>query len=113
MTEANRTPRIRKPARKPKTAPKSRTNSSTHRPSADAANVASQTAQRAPTKAATVLELLQRPNGASLDELVAATGWLSHTTRAALTGLRKKGHTIGKEKVNGASRYTIAGAAKS
>lgn len=30
--------------------------------------------------------------GASLDELAGATGWLPHTTRAALTGLRKKGH---------------------
>ena len=27
---------------------------------------------------------------------MAATGWLPHTTRAALTGLRKKGHRLAK-----------------
>lgn len=63
------------------------------------------------TKAGLVLSLLQRDGGASLDELVAATGWLPHTTRAALTGLRKKGHAIDKAKVNGATRYSVAGAA--
>ena len=38
--------------------------------------------------------MLQRGDGATLTELVAATGWLSHTTRAALTGLRKRGYSI-------------------
>ena len=37
------------------------------------------------TKQALVLGLLQRKHGASLAELVAATSWLPHTTRAALT----------------------------
>jgi DNA-binding transcriptional regulator PaaX len=37
---------------------------------------------------------LQRGDGASLAELVAATGWLPHTTRAALTGLRKRGYAV-------------------
>lgn len=46
------------------------------------------------TKSALVLSLLRREPGATLAELVDATGWLPHTTRAALTGLRKKGHTI-------------------
>jgi DNA-binding MarR family transcriptional regulator len=46
------------------------------------------------TKSATVLAHLQREHGATLAELVAATGWQPHTTRAMLTGLRKKGHAI-------------------
>lgn len=46
------------------------------------------------SKIAIVLELLQRPEGASLDELVVATRWLPHTIRAAVTGLRKRGHVI-------------------
>ncbi|MHA6724325.1 DUF3489 domain-containing protein, partial [Sphingomonas sp. RS2018] len=46
------------------------------------------------TKASTVLSLLQRDGGATLAELIEATGWLPHTTRAALTGLRKKGHAV-------------------
>jgi hypothetical protein len=41
-----------------------------------------------------VLALLRRNGGASLADLAAATGWLPHTIRAALTGLRKKGHAI-------------------
>jgi hypothetical protein len=32
--------------------------------------------------------------GALLDKIVAATGWLPHTVRAALTGLRKRGYAI-------------------
>ena len=41
------------------------------------------------TKTATVVALLGSDGGATLAELIAATGWLPHTTRAALTGLRK------------------------
>jgi DNA-binding transcriptional regulator PaaX len=55
--------------------------------------------------------MLQREHGASLDELVAAMGWLPHTTRAALTGLRKKGYLIASEKVEDVRRYRIAGEA--
>ena len=62
-----------------------------------------------PTKTATVLALMAAEAGASLAELVAATGWLPHTTRAALTGLRKKGHAITRDKVDGLTRYTIRG----
>lgn len=50
------------------------------------------------TKANAVLAMLQRDEGATLDEIISATGWLPHTTRAALTGLRKKGHAIEKRK---------------
>ena len=60
------------------------------------------------TKASQVLAMLQRATGATLDELVAATDWLPHTTRAALTGLRKKGHVVISEKVEGQRRYRIA-----
>ncbi|WP_324741659.1 DUF3489 domain-containing protein [Tsuneonella sp. CC-YZS046] len=59
------------------------------------------------TKTGKVLALLQRPGGASLDELIEATGWLPHTTRAALTGLRKKGWLITSEKTDGVRRYRI------
>ena len=53
------------------------------------------TSPRGGTKIARVIELLQRGDGATLAELVAATGWLPHTTRAALTGLRKRGYAVG------------------
>jgi hypothetical protein len=76
-------------------------------PSPDADTVPTEPA-REQTKAALVLEMLQRPEGATLDALVEATGWLPHTTRAALTGLRKKGHTVTSEKVDGIRHYRIA-----
>ena len=37
--------------------------------------------------------------------MIAATGWLPHTTRAALTGLRKKGYAIDSDKVDGIRTY--------
>jgi len=60
------------------------------------------------TKTDNVVALLKRKQGATLDELVKATGWLPHTTRAAMTGLRKKGHAIERVSVDGVSRYSIA-----
>jgi hypothetical protein len=51
-------------------------------------------APRGGTKLAQVIELLQRDDGATINELIAATGWLAHTTRAALTGLRKRGYAV-------------------
>jgi hypothetical protein len=63
------------------------------------------------TKSGLVLGLLVRDGGATLTELIAATGWLPHTTRAALTGLRKKGHVLTKGKRDGVTCYTIAPAA--
>lgn len=60
-----------------------------------------------PSKAAMVLGLLTREEGARINELTAATGWLPHTMRAALTGLRKKGHVVVREKVDGVTRYAI------
>jgi hypothetical protein len=51
-------------------------------------------APRGGSKLAQVINLLQRDHGATVDELIAATGWLAHTTRAALTGLRKRGYAV-------------------
>jgi len=56
------------------------------------------------SKANLVLELLQRPEGATITQLADATGWLPHTTRAALTGLKKKGHTVTSTKAAGEDR---------
>lgn len=68
-------------------------------------------AEKAKSKAALVLKLLRRSDGATLDELTAATGWLPHTMRAALTGVRKKGHALTSEKADGLRRYRIVGGA--
>ena len=62
------------------------------------------------TKASIVVALLERSDGATLAEMIAATGWLPHTTRAALTGLRKKGHAVERSKRGNDSCYAIAAA---
>ena len=51
-------------------------------------------APRGGSKLAQVIELLQCDHGATIEELISATGWLAHTTRAALTGLRKRGYAV-------------------
>jgi DNA-binding IclR family transcriptional regulator len=56
------------------------------------------TAPRQGTKIARVIELLQRDQGARLEELIAATGCLPHTARAALTGLRHRGYDVRLER---------------
>jgi hypothetical protein len=59
---------------------------------------------RAGSKQAIVVDPMVRPKGATLDELIAATDWLPHTTRAALTGLRKRGYAI--ERTRGEDKIT-------
>ena len=63
-----------------------------------------------PSKTAHVLTMLAHPKGASLDALCKATGWQPHSTRAALSGLRKAGHVIERtpgEGTGGGSLYRI------
>lgn len=59
------------------------------------------------TKIGKVIALLERKEGVTLDEMVEATGWLPHTTRAALTGLKKKGHMIERDKRGDTTCYRI------
>lgn len=62
---------------------------------------------RADSKQALVVSMLSSDNGASIDDLVKATIWLPHTTRAAITGLRKRGYAVLTEKRDGVSVYRI------
>ena len=52
------------------------------------------------TKQALLIEMLKRPSGATIDEIVTATGWQSHSARGAMAGALKKklGLTITSEK---------------
>ena len=60
-------------------------------------------------KLAVVISLLGRAQGATLTALIEATGWQRHSLRAALSGLRKQGHTIERDATkSGESRYRIA-----
>jgi hypothetical protein len=73
----------------------------------DATSPASPQSTQLETKTAQILALLSRSGGATLAELIDATSWLPHTTRAALTGLRKKGHNIERTKSGGNTCYRV------
>jgi Protein of unknown function (DUF3489) len=61
------------------------------------------------SKLALMIELLRRADGATIVDLTQATGWLPHTTRAALTGLRKRGYAVIRERIGaGDSAYRIS-----
>jgi Protein of unknown function (DUF3489) len=45
---------------------------------------------RAGTKQALLIELLKRPEGATLEQVAEATGWQKHTIRGAISGALKK-----------------------
>jgi hypothetical protein len=58
------------------------------------------------TKQAQLIAMLRAEGGATIDEIVAATGWQPHTVRGAMAGALKKklGLTIDSEKVDGRGR---------
>src|SRR5690606_10845958 len=53
------------------------------------------------TKQATMIAMLRAPDGATIEEIMAATGWQSHTVRGAMAGALKKklGLEVTSEKV--------------
>jgi Protein of unknown function (DUF3489) len=61
---------------------------------------------RAGTKQAMLIEMLRSPDGATIEEIVAATGWQPHTVRGAMAGALKKklGLEVTSEKVDGRGR---------
>jgi len=63
------------------------------------------------SKKAAILGLLERPDGAAISDLTAATGWQVHSVRAALTGLRKVGKELIRAKDEaGVTRYRLTAA---
>ena len=59
--------------------------------------------QRAGTKQAQIIALLERPEGASITEIVAATAWQAHSARGLISGVLKKklGLAVGSTKEDG------------
>ena len=65
---------------------------------------------RSGTKQARVIALLERPEGASIAEIVEMTGWLPHTTRGVISGALKKKLSlpVASEKIQGRGTvYTL------
>ena len=62
------------------------------------------------SKAATVLDLLKRPDGATLAELMKATGWQAHSVRGFLSGTisKKMGMAVASTKAEDGERtYSV------
>lgn len=61
---------------------------------------------RADSKQAKLIEMLKRPDGATIDEIAATFGWGTHTVRGAIAGALKKklGLNVASEKVEGRGR---------
>ncbi len=64
-------------------------------------------AGRANSKKATILDMLRRKDGATVDELMAATGWQRHSCRGFLSTASKSFKII-SEKTDAGRRYRIA-----
>jgi hypothetical protein len=88
----------RQPAKRP-TCGKAGRGNSTHQ---------TNTPVRAGTKQATLVDMMRRPAGVTIAQMGAKTGWQPHSVRAALTGLRKRGVAINREKTDaGTTVYRI------
>jgi hypothetical protein len=82
-------------------------------PNCDLASTPSLAQPRAGSKLALVIAMLSHEAGASLKALADMAGWLPHTTRATLTGLRKRGFLIERVKDDDTGTvYRIAGVPK-
>ena len=80
------------------------TDEQTETPQAETPSAPAQ--RRKGTKQETLIEMLRAEGGATIDEIVEATGWQAHTVRGAMSGALKKklGLTITSEKVEGRGR---------
>ena len=64
------------------------------------------------TKSERITVLLRRTKGASINELMNATGWQHHSVRGFLSGtlVKQKGLKIASEKTDGERRYRVIAA---
>ena len=96
MTNRNAKKNARNPGSKPRADSRSATAATITKP-ADK-----------PSKLDRLVDKLVRPEGATIADLTAITGWQAHSVRGALAGsLKKRGHSITSDKVDGVRRYRI------
>ncbi len=99
-------------------ATKPKTSAATMRAAAKAPRLASKSSPelqsavesaRSDTKAAAILKMLGRDNGATIKELAAATNWQEHSIRGLMSGnlKKKRGLLITHSVVDGIRRYHI------
>ena len=100
-------------AKKPKPAPKKGASQKPSVPMKAALDAVAAMPVRKDSKLQTVIQLLSRPEGATIDDMVAATGWQKHTIRSALSHAlaKKRGYEIVSDKPKDGLRiYKIAAA---
>ena len=70
--------------------------------------------KRQGTKQQRLIEMLRRPQGATIEQITGALGWQSHTVRGAISGALKKklSLTVLSEKVDGGRIYRISASEK-
>ncbi len=68
----------------------------------------SDTAKRPGGKLGLILDRLERTAGATIDELVDATGWQKHSVHGALSRLRSGGFAVRLESTVGRKAYRLA-----
>ncbi len=109
--DADRKTSKQPPSTKPP--PKQRSRRAERKPSGSKPNGRTSPATvRSGTKQALLIDLLKRKKGATIEELVEATGWQPHSVRGAISGTLKKklGLAVISERVGDRSRvYRIAG----
>ena len=65
-------------------------------------------ATREPTgKHAVIAKLLRRRNGATIDDLTAATGWQAHSVRGAISGALKRRYGLSVSSANEGKRGRV------
>ena len=96
-------------AKKPKTQRRSTTGKAVLKNAAPQKRPKTINPLRDNTKLATVIEMLRRKEGATLEQLVKATGWQAHSVRGAMSGALKKklGLTISSTKTDGVRIYRV------
>ena len=130
ITEENETAQVGTPSDQPKATKKARVaprsaHAAPSKPKSGKKTTPAKKAAKAPKKAAKpkaegaregsktekVLDLLKRPDGASLNELMKATGWQAHSVRGFLSILgKKKGLAVESTRsTEGDRRYSIKG----
>jgi len=68
----------------------------------------SDAAKRPGGKLGLIVDRLERKTGATIDELVDATGWQKHSVHGALSRLRTRGNDIQLEATKGRKAYRLA-----
>lgn len=88
------------------------TNQSTHAELDQIAAPELNARAKGPSKRTQLIKLLSRKSGVDVTSISAKFGWQPHTTRAALSGLRKAGFEVVKEgsSVGKPTRYRIVSA---